>query len=102
MSLPIVTKNDKFIAISDFEIHCLKHWAVPCTGSFKCKTQKGTVFIALNDTWPKTHGFYTLPENSEEFKLKYAPENDQNAPEYGGYSFVFYFKDIGKKIGKVN
>jgi hypothetical protein len=97
---PGVGKGDKFIAIKDFEVTCLTHFAGPYTFGFDCVIPKGTILISFVNSEELSAGFGCLPEKPDEFE-KYIPPDQKNDSKYQGFSIVLKYTDIGKLVNKI-
>lgn len=98
---PQVKKGDKFLVSEDIGATGLIHYKAPFTDGFKCTIPKGTILVAFSDSERISLGFGCIPENKEKFERKHIPENQRNDDRYTGYSFVFTYKEIGKRLKKL-
>ena len=95
---PKIKQGDKFIVLEDVKVDVLTYFNAPYTDGFSCVIPKGTILISLS---AKISGFSCAPENKEDFEKLYVPV-DQRSDKYAGYSIILNYKEIGKRIKKLN
>jgi hypothetical protein len=98
-----IRTGDRYRTLRDFSTHGLIHWAgAPATSGFDCIIPEGTILIVRNDPPPQATAVYELPEDAEEFERANVPAEDRTDPQYGGYSLVMMFKDMGRSFARID
>ncbi|MFZ5563801.1 MAG: hypothetical protein ACOZBW_07080 [Thermodesulfobacteriota bacterium] len=95
-------KGDVYEALGDMEVDFMTAWAAPFTGGGKALMKKGDrVFVESGPSDPKPIGSYVTAMDYRTLEERMVPEQDRNAPGYGGFYFFFSTIDLNTKFALV-
>ena len=82
-------------AMEDFRVSFVTHWSAPFTGGGDGILPKGTrVRVRVFD--PEPVAVYADAENASELENLLVPDEDRQAPKYGGYSLSISTEDLNR------
>jgi hypothetical protein len=96
-----IREGDRFRTVTPIPTNALIQWLAPLTSSAACTIPAGTILVAVRDQKAGAVGFGCVPENYEELLPIVVPEQDRNAPKFGGYYFVLSKDDIGRLLTRL-